>query len=615
MNIPSAANNKTSAAKDAGLIDYFPTTPLAWLLDDPALLVREHPYRFEKRPPKSRKLQSFYQLGSLRESDQLFGLCELDTEPGLFTGSERIAMSTEATENYRFHTDSTQVGHDRFESEQSARSKFESQIADWAKKEKLQIVFVTAGQTEQVRIQELLAENPLTQKIKPAYLEGTISGGFVLRSTEGTSRIAATQFTKKPSFAVITDTEYFGRRQRKLSSRTERARPNISQVDQLLDFTELADGDALVHLQHGVCLFRGLTKLEIQGGTKEVISVEFAEQMTIHVPLHESHLLTRYVGLNKAAPKLGKIAGTTWEKTRAAAERATLDYAAELLRLHAQREQGGGYAFPPDHYWQHEFESAFPFRETPDQLLAIEAAKSDMEKPEPMDRLVCGDVGFGKTEVAIRAALKAVLAGKQVAILVPTTVLCQQHFNTFLERMAQYPIIIDMVSRFRTTKQNKKVIAQIAEGKIDIVVGTHRLLSKDVHFQDLGLLIVDEEQRFGVKQKEALKRLRVDVDILTLSATPIPRTLYLAMAGARAMSVIETPPVDRKPIETVVRSYDESLIKSAIQAETDRGGQVFYLHNRVSTIEGVARKIEEMHPRLRIGVGMDKWRKAFSKKS
>lgn len=604
LTIPSAVNKNPDSSTEGALIGYLPETTINWLLDDPALLLREHPYRFEKRPPNKAALSSFYQLTEDRanSSDKLIGLCELDTEPNLFNQSERVGVSTEATENYRFYTDNTQVGHDRFESEQSARSKFETQISDWSKKEQFEIIFATAGEAEQRRIEEILADNPLTQKLKPTFHHGAISGGFLFRSAKDAS-LSAPSFAQKQNFVIITDTEYFGRRNRKLNAPGERARPTISQVDQLLDFSELADGDALVHLQHGVCLFRGLTQLKIQDGTKEVISVEFAEQMTIHVPLHESHLLTRYVGLNKAAPKLGKIGGTTWEKTRAAAERATLDYAAELLRLHAKREQGGGYAFPPDHSWQRDFESAFPFRETPDQLLAIESAKNDMEKSEPMDRLICGDVGFGKTEVAIRAALKAVLAGKQVAVLVPTTVLCQQHFNTFAERMAQYPIIIDTVSRFRTSKQNKQVIAKLAEGKIDIVVGTHRLLSKDVHFQDIGLLIVDEEQRFGVKQKEAIKRLRVDVDILTLSATPIPRTLYLAMAGARAMSVIETPPVDRKPIETIVRSYDDALVKSAIQAEVDRGGQVFYLHNRVSTIEGVASKINEMHPRLRVAVG------------
>ncbi|PXA04320.1 transcription-repair coupling factor [Coraliomargarita sinensis] len=602
ITVPVAGNSGETESREGALSEYLPETGLIWIFEEPSNLVREHPYRFEK-VKKRQSLRSIYQLLEHRsaKNDQFNCICELDTEHELFRRAERIPLATEATENYRFHSEAGQIGQDRFESEQNLRLKFELQLKDWHK-EGLELIFVSAGESETKRIRELLADNPVTEGLKPTYLSGTISGGFVYRSN-AQFPVSAFPSAAKQGFVVIADTEYFGRAHRKLSARRERARPTISQVDQLLDFTELADGDALVHLQHGVCLFRGLTQIEIKGGTKEVISVEFAEQMTIHVPLHESHLLTRYVGLTKAQPKLGKIGGTTWEKTRAAAERATLDYAAEMLHLHARREQSGGYAFPPDHPWQRDFESAFPYKETPDQLRAIEATKEDMEKDLPMDRLICGDVGFGKTEVAIRAALKAVLAGKQVAMLVPTTVLCQQHFATFCERMAQYPIIIEMVSRFRTPKQNKEIIAQLAEGRVDIVIGTHRLLSRDVHLQDLGLLVVDEEQRFGVKQKEAIKKLRADIDILTLSATPIPRTLYLAMAGARAMSVIETPPVDRRPIETIVRSYDEALIKSAIQAETDRGGQVFYLHNRVATIEGVARKIEEMHPRLKVAVG------------
>ncbi len=602
ITIPATADGNDMAASEGGLSGYLPPDSLRWILEDPATLVREHPYRFEKRKGRQ-PLRSFHQLLQQRSEsgDELNGICELDTGHALFKHAQHISLATEPTDNYRFHTEAGQIGQDRFDSEQSARLKFELQLKSWHQ-QGLAIYFVAAGKAETKRIQELLADNPVTAKLKPVYLHGTISGGFIYQSNEA-HLLRLPGRSSERGFVMVTDAEFFGRRQRKIATRRERAGPTISQVDQMLDFTELADGDPLVHLQHGVCLFRGLTQLEIEGGTKEVISVEFAEQMTIHVPLHESHLLTRYVGLSKARPKLGKIGGTTWEKTRSAAERATLDYAAELLHLHARREQSGGYAFPPDHRWQRDFEAAFPHKETPDQLLAIEATKQDMEKALPMDRLICGDVGFGKTEVAIRAALKAVLAGKQVAMLVPTTVLCQQHFNTFRERMAQYPIIIDMVSRFRTPKQNKEVIAQLAAGRIDIVIGTHRLLSRDVHLQNLGLLVVDEEQRFGVKQKEALKRLRSDVDILTLSATPIPRTLYLAMANARAMSVIETPPVDRRPIETIVRSYDEGLIKSAIQAETDRGGQVFYLHNRVATIEGVARKIEAMHPKLRVAVG------------
>ena len=674
--VSDQSDSKNSAASAEGaLLGYLPTAAVQWAFEDPASLVREHPYRFEKLPiPRSdvtlvtsssttqdaasaaslqntdsrsdvtpvtspsttqdaasaaslqntdsrsdvtplvrrsskseggvTSLRSFYQvLAQRNQRDALTGICELDTDPALFRSAQRVEIRSEATSDYCFQTAHAQIGYDRFESEQEARHKFENQIADWAQ-EGLHIVFATAGKSEAQRIQELLTENTKTAKLSCQFVQGTISGGFIFRPSNSSAKLHLPfQTNARSGFVCITDTEYFGRRSRKVDRNEARARPTISQVDQLLDFTELADGDPLVHLQHGVCLFRGLTQLEIQGGSKEVISVEFAEQMTVHVPLQESHLLTRYVGLTKSSPKLAKVGGAAWDKTRAAAELATLDYAAEMLQLHARRSQAGGFAFPPDHPWQKDFEAAFPFKETPDQLAAIEATKQDMEKEEAMDRLICGDVGFGKTEVAIRAALKAVLAGKQVAMLVPTTVLCQQHFNTFCERMAQYPIIVDMISRFRSTKQNKESIAHLAAGKVDIVIGTHRLLSQDVIFQDLGLLIVDEEQRFGVKQKERIKQLRSNVDILTLSATPIPRTLYLAMAGARAMSVIETPPVDRRPIETIVKSYDEKLIKSAIQAETDRGGQVFYLHNRVDSILGVAAKIEAMHPKLKVAVG------------
>jgi len=603
ITISAAESAKETNAADGQLIDYLTDQPITWILEEPSQLVREHPYRFEKLTASSSKTRSFEQVFArrARANDLRLGICSVDTDPALFDQAQRVELATEPTANYRHHTDAVQVGFDRFESEQSARTKFESSIADWSKKEQRTLYFVTASESEGARIAELLAENPLTAKLKPKYLHGTISGGFICQGSP--TWLPLKQTKDSSGIVLITDTEYFGRRRRKISRTQERARPTISQVDQLLDFTELADGDPLVHLQHGVCRFRGLSKLEIQGGSKEVITVEFADQMTVHVPLHESHLLTRYVGLTKSSPKLGKIGGAVWDKTRAAAEIATLDYAAELLTLHAERSQHGGYTFPPDHPWQGSFEGAFPFTETPDQLTAIEATKTDMEAALPMDRLICGDVGFGKTEVAIRAALKAVLAGKQVAMLVPTTVLCQQHLNTFRERMAEYPIIIDMVSRFRSAKENKEIIANLAEGRIDIVIGTHRLLSKDVHFQDLGLLVVDEEQRFGVKQKESIKQLRANVDILTLSATPIPRTLYMALAGARAMSVIETPPINRRPIETIVKSYSADLIKSAIQAETDRGGQVFYLHNRVSTIEGVAHQVREMHPKLRVAVG------------
>src|SRR5690606_22077613 len=286
-----------------------------------------------------------------------------------------------------------------------------------------------------------------------------------------------------------------------------------------------------------------------------------------------------------------------------AAERATVDLAADLLRIQAAREAEPGFAFPEDTTWQKEFEASFPFTETRDQLRAIDETKADMERPRPMDRLICGDVGFGKTEVAIRAAFKAVQGGRQVAVLVPTTVLAQQHLNTFRERMAGYPIAIEMVSRFRTRNEQAKVITATEAGQVDILIGTHRLLQKDVEFKDLGLVIIDEEQRFGVKHKERFKTLRSTVDVLSMSATPIPRTLYLAMTGARDMSVIETAPTNRHPIQTIVKTYDEKLVVEAVRREVRRGGQVFYLHNRVSTIEVVAARLRELMPELTIGVG------------
>jgi transcription-repair coupling factor (superfamily II helicase) len=343
--------------------------------------------------------------------------------------------------------------------------------------------------------------------------------------------------------------------------------------------------------------------MEVRGREEEVISVEFAENVTLHVPLQDAHLLTRYVGLSRIHPKLGRLGSAGWDKTRAAAEKATLDYAADMLQLQARRAHEAGIAFSPDGEWQKAFENAFPYKETPDQMEAIEHTKEDMEKGRPMDRLVCGDVGFGKTEVAIRAAFKAIMDGYQVAIMVPTTVLAQQHFETFRERFAPYPVSVEMLSRFRSPAQQKAILQQMAAGQLDLVIGTHRLLSKDVHFAKLGLLVVDEEHRFGGQHKEKLKRFKAEVDVLSMSATPIPRTLYLALMGARDLSVIETPPAERLPIETLVRTYDPELVRKAVNRELERGGQVFYLHNRVQTIDSVAAQLGELVPKARIEIG------------
>ncbi|MGA3284057.1 MAG: transcription-repair coupling factor, partial [Verrucomicrobiota bacterium] len=386
------------------------------------------------------------------------------------------------------------------------------------------------------------------------------------------------------------------------------------------DFTDLEEGDLVVHLQHGIGRFLGLKNLPTTAGPSnselrtpnseiECLVIEYApanpgnEPPKLYVPVTESHLVSKYVGAGKAHPPLNTLGGTRWRKAKEQAERAVRDVAAELLQIQAVRESQPGHAFAPDAPWQREFESAFIYEETPDQIRSITETKADMERAKPMDRLICGDAGFGKTEVAIRAAFKAVMGGKQVAVLVPTTVLAQQHFNTFRERMADYPVRIELLSRFRSRRQQQRVVKDLANGSVDIVIGTHRLIQNDIAFKELGLVVIDEEQRFGVLHKEKFKRLRTLVDVLTLSATPIPRTLYLALTGARDMSTIQTPPHDRLPVETIVIQFDERVIRDAIQRELNRSGQVFFLHNRVMTIQTMADRLKRLLPHARIVVG------------
>jgi transcription-repair coupling factor (superfamily II helicase) len=373
-------------------------------------------------------------------------------------------------------------------------------------------------------------------------------------------------------------------------------------------------------VQHGVGRFLGLKILPGGSGTKpmdkatttsgtECLVIEYAASdpsqppPKLYVPVTEAHLVSKYVGAGKIRPPLNTLGGTRWNKAKEQAERAVRDVAADLLEIQAARESQVGHPFKLDTPWQREFEGSFIYEETTDQLRAIGETKADMERPKPMDRLICGDVGFGKTEVAIRAAFKAVMDGRQVAVLVPTTVLAQQHFNTFRERMADYPIRVELLSRFRTRREQQRVVKDLAAGAVDIVIGTHRLIQSDINFKDLGLVVIDEEQRFGVMHKEKFKMLRKLVDVLTLSATPIPRTLYLALTGARDMSAIQTPPHDRLPVETIVMQYDERVIRDAIQRELNRGGQVFFLHNRVMTIHTMEQKLRALLPHARIVVG------------
>ena len=369
------------------------------------------------------------------------------------------------------------------------------------------------------------------------------------------------------------------------------------------DFRDLGVGDYVVHVEHGIAQYQGLKEIEQDGLSIEFMILEFAEGAKLYVPLTRLDLIQKYRSTDTGpAPVLSRLGSQQWTKTKARVRKAMQDMAAELLKLYAERRTVEGNAFSHDNEFQREFEDSFDYTETDDQITAIRAVKEDMESPTPMDRLLCGDVGYGKTEVAMRAAFKAVQDGKQVAVLTPTTVLSFQHFETFKQRFAQFPIHIEMISRFRTAKEQKDIIERVATGRVDILIGTHRLLSKDIKFQDLGLLIVDEEQRFGVRHKERLKQLRKQIDVLAMSATPIPRTLHMSLVGLRDMSIIETPPKDRMAIQTVVARFDEKIVRSAIEVELERGGQVFFVHNRVESIYEIASRIQELVPAARVAV-------------
>lgn len=398
------------------------------------------------------------------------------------------------------------------------------------------------------------------------------------------------------AMSLLTDAEIFG------YVKPRRAVVRRTGGRELL-LADIKSGDFVVHVEHGIARFGGLTRLGADGSEKEYLILEYAEGDRLYVPLDQVDRVSLYLGGGAGEPALTRLSSADWARAKERARRSAAGVAQDLLEIHAQRELSPGLAFSPDSPWQREMEDAFPYLETPDQAEAIAQVKADMEAPRPMDRLICGDVGYGKTEVALRAAFKAVMDGKQVAVLVPTTVLAQQHYATFSERLAAFPARVEVFSRFRTAKEQSEVLEGLRDGSVDICIGTHRLLQKDVQFKEFGLLIVDEEQRFGVLHKEHLKRMRKDVDVLTLTATPIPRSLYMSLISVRDLSVMETPPEERLPIKTLVMPYDEPVIRQAILRELDRGGQVFFLHNRVQSIYGVARRLQELVPEAKIAIG------------
>ena len=392
-------------------------------------------------------------------------------------------------------------------------------------------------------------------------------------------------------FVFITEGDMFGVEKKK------RKRKKTNYEGQgIRSFSELSVGDYVVHEEHGLGIYRGIEKVERDKVTKDYIKIEYGDGGNLYLPATRLESIQKYSGADGRKPKLNKLGGGEWAKTKSRVKGAVQEIAKDLVKLYAARQEKNGFQYGPDTVWQKEFEELFPYEETEDQLDAIEAVKSDMESKKIMDRLICGDVGYSKTEVALRAAFKAVQDSKQVVYLVPTTILAQQHYNTFVQRMKDFPVRVDMLSRFRTPAQQKRTLEGLRKGMVDIVIGTHRVLSKDLEFKNLGLLIIDEEQRFGVTHKEKIKKLKENVDVLTLTATPIPRTLHMSLAGIRDMSVLEEPPVDRMPIQTYVMEYNEEMIREAIGRELARGGQVYYVYNRVTDIEEVANRIAGLAP-------------------
>ena len=469
---------------------------------------------------------------------------------------------------------------------------FAKDLEKW-QKEKQYIIILVRNEGRAQRLGEILEERGVKR-----FATGRLQEYAPLKSTIFISYGYLNYGFRLPNLKTvfITDQEIFGKERNKRYRLTRRKSEPFSTA------MDISPGDYVVHIDHGIGKYKGMVNLTVKGVKQDYLLIEYAQGDKLYVPVDQFDLVHKYIGIKDKTPKIYRLGGVSWGKAKGKAKRSIQKLARELYNLYVARKEIRGFAFSKDNNWQQELEMSFPFEETYDQLQALSEVKADMEIVKPMERLVCGDVGYGKTEIAIRAAFKAVLDGKQVAILAPTTILVQQHYDTFRERMNPFPINIDMLSRFRTKQEQKKVIEELEEGKVDIIIGTHRLIQNDIRFKDLGLLIVDEEQRFGVLHKERIKKLKESVDSLTLTATPIPRTLHMSLIGVRDLSVINTPPEDRFPIATYICKRDDKVITDAIRRELDREGQIFFVHNRVRSIQKIARDLNRLFPQARIGI-------------
>ncbi len=571
--------------KMATLFDYIPLDTVI-VLDDPAMVQR-------KGDEFREMIRERYHESTVRKTNlpvpELFYIDkdELDACLGSMQIVELSPLKLSKEGDCLSHVISIKT----IDSYQGRFNAFLTQIRSWVE-DHLSIILSIPTEGQARRLREMLAENDIGASIIPHYrslrfdhpsisiVKGELSSGFVLSDER---------------LVFVAEHEIFG------VSRKRRFRKGGKARSFQTGLGDLTIGDFVVHIDYGIGKYLGVRDLEMTGLEGEFLEIRYADDDKLYLPMEGLSLIQKYIGTEDVSPPLDKLGSSSWKKAKERAKESIREMADELLKIYATREISEGFSFAPDSIWYKEFADSFEYEETDDQLKAIDAVKSDMERAKPMDRLVCGDVGYGKTEIAMRAAFKAILDNKQVAVLVPTTILAQQHFQTFCERLRSFPVNVEMLSRFRTVMKQKDILKRLEEGGIDIVIGTHRLIQNDIRFKDLGLVVIDEEHRFGVAHKEKLKSLRKTVDVLTLTATPIPRTLYLSLMAIRDMSIINTPPRDRLAIKTYIRKFNDNTIREAVLREMDRGGQIFFVHNRVKSIHIMARYIQGLVPRARIG--------------
>lgn len=574
------------SGKQVSLLDYIDREHTICFLDEPARLMEQgRGVELEFSESMKQRLEKGYILPG--QADALYGAAEV---MGRLQQCRCVALS--ALEQRVPQLVSEQQYQIQARTVNAYNNSFELLVKDLKryKKNKFKVILLSGSRTRAKR----LAEDLMDEGVTCFYTEDR---GHCLQAGEVMvfyGKVRRGYEYPMLSFAVITESDIFGAEKKK------KKKYKRYEGEQIQSFADLHVGDYVVHENHGLGIYQGIEKMEVGGTTKDYMKITYAKGSNLYILATQLDLIQKYAGSDAKKPKLNTLGTQEWSRTRARVQGAVKEIAKELVELYAARQQKEGYVYGPDTVWQREFEEMFPFEETEDQVSAIEDTKRDMESTKIMDRLICGDVGYGKTEVAIRAAFKAVQEGKQVVYLVPTTILAQQHYNTFAQRMKDFPVTVDLLCRFRTAAQQKHTIEQLKKGMVDIVIGTHRVLSKDVAFKDLGLLIVDEEQRFGVTHKEKIKQMKKNVDVLTLTATPIPRTLHMSLIGIRDMSVLEEPPMDRLPIQTYVMEYNEELVREAIVRELARGGQVYYVFNRVNQIADVAAKVAELVPEANV---------------